>query len=609
MKLPKDRFSEISNLAALLPHHDIRKLRIVSILQVLLSILDLIGVALIGIIGALAVTGVRSQEATGGVANVLQFFKLTKFSFQTQTIVLAMVAVSFLLLRTILSIIITRKTLFFLSRRSAEIASKLISQVMAQPLSTLNQFSTQRIQYTLTTGANALALGVFGSIVSVVADSALLLVLGVGILIIDPITAVATFLIFGGIIVYLYFITNRKTQKISERYSELRIQDSEILLELLSSYRELFIRNRRGFFVDRAKKIKWQVAEYSAELAWLPYISKYAVEIAFTLGTMIIAALQFATNDSTAAVGSLSLFLAAGTRIVPALLRLQQNLVTITSNIEQARPTVELFFKTNPNLQLPHHSLDVETSHRGFVAEIVLEDVSFRFPAANIDTLNLINLKIKPGETLAIVGPSGAGKSTLVDLILGIYPPSSGTITLGGLQPSESITRWPGALGYVPQEVVLMAGSIANNVSAGFTLSQSMEELVIEALRIAQLEDFVKSLPDGVFTQVGERGKNLSGGQRQRVGIARAMFTKPGLLVLDEATSSLDGQTELEISEAIQGLKGKVTLILIAHRLSTVKKADRIVYLEAGKIVSQGTFGEVREAVPDFDHQAQLMGL
>jgi ABC-type multidrug transport system fused ATPase/permease subunit len=581
----------------------------VSILQVLLSILDLIGVALIGIIGALAVTGVRSQEATGGVANVLQFFKLTKFSFQTQTIVLAMVAVSFLLLRTILSIIITRKTLFFLSRRSAEIASKLISQVMAQPLSTLNQFSTQRIQYTLTTGANALALGVFGSIVSVVADSALLLVLGVGILIIDPITAVATFLIFGGIIAYLYFITNRKTQKISERYSELRIQDSEILLELLSSYRELFIRNRRGFFVDRAKKIKWQVAEYSAELAWLPYISKYAVEIAFTLGTMIIAALQFATNDSTAAVGSLSLFLAAGTRIVPALLRLQQNLVTITSNIEQARPTVELFFKTNPNLQLPHHSLDVETSHRGFVAEIVLEDVSFRFPAANIDTLNLINLKIKPGETLAIVGPSGAGKSTLVDLILGIYPPSSGTITLGGLRPSDSITRWPGALGYVPQEVVLMAGSIANNVSAGFTLSQSTEELVIEALKIAQLEDFVKSLPDGVFTQVGERGKNLSGGQRQRVGIARAMFTKPGLLVLDEATSSLDGQTELEISEAIQGLKGKVTLILIAHRLSTVKKADRIVYLEAGKIVSQGTFGEVREAVPDFDHQAQLLGL
>jgi ABC-type multidrug transport system fused ATPase/permease subunit len=605
----KNRFAEVANFTTLLSQHDVRKLRIVSILQVVLSILDLIGVALIGIIGALAVTGVRSQEATGGVAEVLGFFKLTALSFQTQTVILALIAVSFLLLRTALSIIITRRTLFFLSRRSAEIASKLISQVMAQPLSTLNQFSTQRIQYTLTTGTNALAIGVFGSIVSVIADGALLFVLGVGLLIIDPTAAIVTLLIFGGIIAYLYLITNRRTRRISKQYSELRIQDSEILLELLSSYRELFIRNRRGFFVDQAKKIKWQVAEYSAELAWLPYISKYAVEIAFTLGTMTLAALQFATNDSTAAVGSLSLFLAAGTRIVPALLRLQQNLVTITGNIEQARPTVDLFLKTNPSLQLPQHGLDVDTFHPGFVAEILLEDVSFRFPEANTDTLSLINLRIKPGETLAIVGPSGAGKSTLVDLILGIYPPSHGTISIGGLEPAESIVRWPGSLGYVPQEVVLMSGSIATNVSAGFAFSDQTEQLVTEALKIAQLEQFIDNLPDGADTKVGERGKNLSGGQRQRVGIARAMFTKPGLLVLDEATSSLDGQTDLEISEAIQGLKGKVTLILVAHRLSTVKNADRIVYLEAGKVVAQGTFDEVRKTVPDFNNQAQLMGL
>lgn len=609
MRPLKNRFAEVANFTTLLSQHDVRKLRIVSILQVVLSILDLIGVALIGIIGALAVTGVRSQEATGGVAEVLGFFKLTALSFQTQTVILALIAVSFLLLRTALSIIITRRTLFFLSRRSAEIASKLISQVMAQPLSTLNQFSTQRIQYTLTTGTNALAIGVFGSIVSVIADGALLFVLGVGLLIIDPTAAIVTLLIFGGIIAYLYLITNRRTRRISKQYSELRIQDSEILLELLSSYRELFIRNRRGFFVDQAKKIKWQVAEYSAELAWLPYISKYAVEIAFTLGTMTLAALQFATNDSTAAVGSLSLFLAAGTRIVPALLRLQQNLVTITGNIEQARPTVDLFLKTNPSLQLPQHGLDVDTFHPGFVAEILLEDVSFRFPEANTDTLSLINLRIKPGETLAIVGPSGAGKSTLVDLILGIYPPSHGTISIGGLEPAESIVRWPGSLGYVPQEVVLMSGSIATNVSAGFAFSDQTEQLVTEALKIAQLEQFIDNLPDGADTKVGERGKNLSGGQRQRVGIARAMFTKPGLLVLDEATSSLDGQTELEISEAIQGLKGKVTLILVAHRLSTVKNADRIVYLEAGKVVAQGTFDEVRKTVPDFNNQAQLMGL
>jgi ABC-type multidrug transport system fused ATPase/permease subunit len=194
-------------------------------------------------------------------------------------------------------------------------------------------------------------------------------------------------------------------------------------------------------------------------------------------------------------------------------------------------------------------------------------------------------------------------------LILGIYRPTGGIITIAGRTPAESIAEWPGAIGYVPQEVVLRSGSIAANIASGFEVSDVSDELINDAIAIAQLEELVASLPEGASTEVGERGGRLSGGQRQRVGIARAMFTKPQLLVLDEATSSLDGQTESEISDAIQGLKGKVTLILIAHRLSTVKKADRIVYLEAGRVIAQGTFDEVRNEVPNFNIQAQLMGL
>ena len=161
----------------------------------------------------------------------------------------------------------------------------------------------------------------------------------------------------------------------------------------------------------------------------------------------------------------------------------------------------------------------------------------------------------------------------------------------------------------MPQEVVLSSGSISSNISSGFDYSIELNNQILSALEISQLQTFVNSIPLGSDTPVGERGGNLSGGQRQRVGIARAMFTKPKLLVLDEATSALDGQTESEISDAIQGLKGRVTLILIAHRLSTVMSADQIFYLEAGRIRAQGTFAEVRSAVPDFDKQARLMGL
>lgn len=609
MKFDKALVGEVLILSRVLAERDKIKLYIVTIFQVGLSILDLIGVSLIGIIGALTINGVRSQGPSGKVGQVLSFLRLDSFTFQSQTIILVLLAVLLLVLRTCLSVIITRKTLFFLSRRSAEISSRLISQVMAQPLSTLNQFSSQHIHYTLTSGANALTIGVFGSIVSVASDSALILVLGLGIAIIDPLTALLTISIFGTVLAYMYLLTNRRTKEISQRYSEIYIKDSEILLELIGGYREAFIRNRRGYFVDKAKKVKWEIAGYSAELAWMPNISKYVVEITFTLGTVLVAGLQFMANDSARAAGSLALFLAAGTRITPALLRVQQNLVSINGNIVRAKPTVDLFASTDPNFKLPEYVSQIDTDHIGFSPIIEISDLTFSYPSAEKETLKCLNLSINPGETVAIVGPSGGGKSTLIDLILGIYLPSAGTIKLSGHAPAESITKWPGAIGYVPQEVVLISGSISENISSGFETSEISIGLVEDALKLAQLYDFVVSLPLGLDTAVGERGGRLSGGQRQRIGIARAMFTKPQLLVLDEATSSLDGQTESEISEAIQGLKGKVTLILIAHRLSTIQKADRVVYLQAGKIIAQGSFSEVRKAVPDFDKQASLMGL
>jgi ATP-binding cassette, subfamily B, bacterial PglK len=600
---------DILNLSDILSTRDKRKLYLVSTFQVGLSVLDLIGVSLIGVIGALTISGVRSQSPEGRVGDLLKFLGLDSFSFQSQTVILALVAVSLLVLRTSLSVVITRRTLFFLSRRSAEISSRLITQVMAQPLSTLSKYNSQYIHYTLTTGTTSLTLGVFGNIVSVSADVALLIVLGLGIAIIDPITASLTILIFGSIMLVMYFLTNARTQRISQRYSDITIQDSEILLELVSGYREAFIRNRRGYFVDRAKKIKWEIADYSAELAWMPNISKYVIEIAFTLGTMAVAALQFILNDSAQAVGSLTLFLAAGTRITPAILRVQQNLVSINGSIVRAKPTIELFENTDSSFTIPEYESQADFVHDGFESAILMKNVSFAYPNSEGSVLSNITLQIDSGATVAVVGPSGAGKSTLVDLLLGIYIPSEGEIMISGKSPALAVKEWPGAIGYVPQEVVLSSGSIASNISSGFDESDQLNDQILDALDVSQLRTFVNSLPLGTDTLVGERGGNLSGGQRQRVGIARAMFTKPKLLVLDEATSALDGQTESEISEAIQILKGRVTLILIAHRLSTVMTADQIIYLEEGRIRAQGTFHEVRTAVPDFDKQAKLMGL
>jgi ABC-type multidrug transport system fused ATPase/permease subunit len=194
-------------------------------------------------------------------------------------------------------------------------------------------------------------------------------------------------------------------------------------------------------------------------------------------------------------------------------------------------------------------------------------------------------------------------------MILGVLSPDEGAIEISGISPLDAIKKWPGAISYVPQDVMISNGTIRENVALGYPLEVATDQHVYAALEIADLVSFVNSLPNGLDTQVGERGTRMSGGQRQRLGIARAMFTNPSLLVLDEATSSLDGETEVKVSDAIKNLGKATTVILIAHRLSTVKDVDIVVYMADGRIQATGKFEEVRSKVSDFDHQAQLMGL
>jgi ABC-type multidrug transport system fused ATPase/permease subunit len=185
--------------------------------------------------------------------------------------------------------------------------------------------------------------------------------------------------------------------------------------------------------------------------------------------------------------------------------------------------------------------------------------------------------------------------------------PSEGSVSISGVTPKQAIEKWGGAIAYVPQSIAIINGTVRENVTLGYPVGSELDEYVHEALRLAQLTDVIAQLPDGLDTNVGERGAKLSGGQRQRLGIARALFTNPKLLVLDEATSSLDGQTESDISEAIRSLHGQVTVVLIAHRLSTVRAVDQVLYLSQGRILARGSFEEVRNAVPEFEKQAQLM--
>jgi len=224
------------------------------------------------------------------------------------------------------------------------------------------------------------------------------------------------------------------------------------------------------------------------------------------------------------------------------------------------------------------------TQHDGFIPIVEVENVSMIYPKSTILTLDRISFSIEKFSINAIVGKSGAGKTTLVDIILGIHNPTSGTVTISGVSPKEAVINWPGAIAYVPQEVRIINGTLRDNIVIGYLKDEIAERFIVEALENARLNDFVKSLPNGLDTYIGDGGAFLSGGQKQRLGIARALLTKPKLLVLDEATNAMDTETETEFFKILQRLQREVTILMIAHSISAARNSTTILNLINGEL-------------------------
>jgi ABC-type multidrug transport system fused ATPase/permease subunit len=593
----------------LLPKRDRGLLAIASVFQVGLSFLDLAGVALIGVLGSLSVNGVQSKQPGDKVSSVLVFLNLDGRPFQYQAAALGGFAALILFSRTLLSVFFSRRTMYFLSRRGANISSDLVSKLLNQSYLEVKSRSTQETIFALTSGVTVLTLVVLAGIVTLLSDVSLLIVLTLGLLVVDFHLAIATFILFSGISLALYFLLHKKVQVLGKQQAKLGIQVNEDIAEILVSLRENIVRGRKSFYAKQISKGQIELASVQAELSFMPSISKYVIEASLVLGTLLICAIQFKLQDATHAVGTLSIFLAAGSRIAPATLRIQQSALAFKNAAGNASPTIKLIESLENVEPLPKDVERVGLTYEGFSGHVKLQDVAVSYPGSTSQALKSVSIEVKSGETIAIVGPSGAGKTTLVDVILGVLKPSKGKVEISGLSPASAISKWPGAISYVPQDVSISNKSLRENITLGFSGAEINESALNQAIDIAQLREWIEKLPEGVNTLAGERGMKISGGQRQRLGIARALYTKPKLLVLDEATSALDGQTELDISESIQSLKGNVTVILIAHRLSTVLNADRVYYVDEGRIIASGNFEELRNKLPDFDSQARLMGI
>jgi ABC-type multidrug transport system fused ATPase/permease subunit len=594
----------------LLAPKDRRKLGLVVAIQIFLSGLDLFGVALIGVVSALAITGVSGQVTGNRVGAVLEFMQLDGYTFEAQVAILGATAGVTLIGRTLLSVFFIRKSLFFLAHKAAVISGDLTSRVLAQPLLQLQKRTSQETLYALTTGVSTLVLTILGTVVILASDLSLVLVMAVGLLVVDPGTAIGSFAFFALIAFFLYRLSSSRVRALNVSIAKTSIRGNEKIIEVLTNYRESIVRNRRAYYAKEFAKNRLDFSRFSAENAFIPNISKYVLESSVVVGAILLSATQFVLQDARHAVATLAIFLAAGTRVAPAILRIQQGLLHIKGASGSADLTLILAE------EVANYSIATDTdaalalgNHANFSAQITFDKVSFSYPDGKNKILDQVSIEISPGQFVAFVGSSGAGKSTMVDLLLGVLLPDSGDVKISGQAPSNAIEKSPGAIAYVPQDVSIAIGTVRENIALGFPKEFATDERINKALKISHLDSFVDSLENKADTQVGERGAKLSGGQRQRLGIARAMFTNPKLLVLDEATSSLDAETEASVSAAIQSLRGGTTILMIAHRLATVRSADLVIYIADGQILAQGTFAEVRAAVPEFDKQANLLGL
>lgn len=581
---------------------------IIVVINVILSLLDLVGIILIGVVGSLSITGISTGEAGNRVTVVLKLLGIHTQGFERQVVIVGLLAASLLITKTLISMFLTKKVMFVMSRQAASVSANLVTKYFNMSLLDVNKRSAQSSIYALTDGVTTIMVGAIGVSISVISDLALLTVMSIGLFLVDPITAIGTTLIFGILAYLLYSRLHEELRDLGELQGLMNIESSQKISEAISSYRELLVRDSRGYYASLISSLRFRLAEGDAMVSYLSSFSKYLLEITMVISAVLMAVYQLATSSAVSALATITIFIAASTRIVPAILRLQQGLLRMKNALAKAHPTIALIEELSSVDTGETRIRHLSRKHEGFVPNVKASKLFFSYDGSR-SILNNVNFDANPGDFVSIVGVSGAGKTTLVDLILGALEPQAGVVSISGMPPKKTFARWPGAVAYVPQDSLVINGTIRENLALGFPASELSDEMCWEALQVAQLGDFVRTLPSQLENAVGDRGTSLSGGQRQRLGIARALITRPKLLILDEATSSLDGRTEYEISESLKAFRGEMTMILIAHRLSTVVNSDRIYYLERGLVKNVGTFEELKEVNSEFLEQTKLMGL
>ncbi len=579
------------------------KLMLATVGSVAVSLLDTLAIALVLPLVDLA-TGTGSPS--GPTAWIAE--QLGNPERGTLTIILTVAVVGLFILKDLGSIAFNWWISGFIAYERVKVSSRLLRHFLTVPYPMISRRSSADLLRSMNDSVfnlfNFTVSGLMNSVTSAIAILAIIAALFVVAPL--PTLGVVAYVALAGLL-YVGLIKPRATAA-GRAMSGAFVESWRTAFAALGAMKEVRIRGSQEHFVGNYRAAAGQAAHASRTANFLAGLPKYVLEILFIAAVglvLLLSALTANVQGGSSVVALLALFVAAGFRVLPAITGLLGSL----SSIKVGTASLDIVVDELRVMSSLGHADRAHEPALRLAESIELSAVSFRYPEADSDVLSGVDLTIPSGSSIAFVGGSGAGKSTLVDLIVGLYTPHSGRICVDGVDVVAHRSQWQKNIGYVPQDVHLLDASLAENIAFDVDRVAIDEGRLAAAIEQAQLSDMLTELPQGIDTPLGEKATRLSGGQRQRVGIARALYHQPQLLVLDEATSALDNETEHRISETITGLHGAVTVIIVAHRLSTVRHCDQIAYLKNGRIESVGTFDELRRHNPEFANLVRLGSL
>lgn len=589
-----------------LSRRELRLWRTFTALRSGLSIFDLVGVMAIGLVA----TSIALFLADGSDPNrKIAFAGLEVSAVNIDTLPVYGAAILGLFLsKSVLALFLAHQSAMFLATVDARAAREIARAVYGSSISQAQTKTREESTYAIQVGSTTAFSGVLNSLATVVAETTLFVLITIGFFLVNPVVSIVTLAYFAVVALLVNHVVGLRVARHGKKSVKKSISANTSISDLVSVFREATTSGTKEEFLDRIHDAKLVSAKSNASQFVLGSTPRYIIEAALLIGLTVLVVHQALFYGIVESATTLSVFLAGGFRLTGALLPLQTAILVIKGNIARAKTALEIL-ENRPALAGPQTESagpsDVK-SGRGPLS-VSIDSVSFTHKASVSRAVSEISLEIPAGSRVAIIGESGAGKSTLADLICGILVPSSGSVSLKSGSLAINALNSKGLIGYVPQRPGLVSGTIAENVAIGVGRSAIDHAKVESCLERAFLGGLVSSLPKGTSTDIGNLRDSLSGGEIQRLGLARALYTEPKLLVLDEATSSLDASSEDEVGKVLADLEQEVTIIVIAHRLNTVQNVGKVFLLESGRLVDSGTFKELVSRNPNLEKTVNLL--